>query len=244
MIEAGLWGLLAASSLLLGAWIAEAAPPGKRLLGLIMGFGSGVLLSAVSFELVEEAANTAATLRSTFLGLFAGAIVFTVGDIVISKLGYAERKDIDGAAQGAGGLTIVFGALLDGIPESAVLGLTLLQTNEIGAALLIAVFVSNVPEAIAATAGLRAGGWSFLRVGVLWGTIAVASAISAAAGYALLDGASTDTLAFTFSFAGGAMLTMLATSMMPEAFEHAGRAVGLLTVLGFAVAFWINWLES
>jgi ZIP family zinc transporter len=244
MIEAGLWGLLAASSLLLGAVIAEVAPPGRRLLGLIMGFGSGVLLSAVSFELVEEAANTANTLRSTFLGLFAGAIVFTVGDIVIGSLGYAERKDIDGAPQGAAGLTIVFGALLDGIPESAVLGLTLLQTNEVGAAMLVAVFVSNVPEAIAATVGLRSGGWSMTKVFALWGTIAVASTISAAAGYALLDGASTDVLAFTFAFAGGATLTMLATSMMPEAFEHAGRPVGLLTVLGFAVAFWINWLEG
>jgi ZIP family zinc transporter len=209
-----------------------------------MAFGSGVLLSAVSFELVEEAANTATTLRSTFLGLFAGAVVFTAGDIVISTLGYSARKDIDGSPQSAGGLTIVFGTLLDGIPESAVLGLTLLQTNEVGAAMLVAVFVSNVPEAIAATVGLRSGGWSRPMVAGLWGTIAVASAISAAAGYALLDGASADTLAFTFAFAGGAMLTMLATSMMPEAFEHAGRAVGLVTVLGFAVAFWINWLEG
>ena len=124
MIEAGLWGLFAASSLLLGATIAEARPPGRRVLGLVMGFGSGVLLSAVSFELVEEAAKTSGQLGSTFLGLFVGAIVFTVGDVVISRFGYAERKDIGGAPQQAGGLTIVFGTLLDGIPESAVLGLT------------------------------------------------------------------------------------------------------------------------
>jgi zinc transporter, ZIP family len=243
MIEAGLWGLLAASSLLLGAVIAEARPPSARVLGLVMGFGSGVLLSAVSFELVEEAARTSGQLGSTFLGLFTGAIVFTVGDVLISRLGYAERKDIGGSPPDAGGLTIVFGAMLDGIPESAVLGLTLLQTGDIGLAMLVAVFVSNVPEAIAATVGLRAGGWSLTRVIGLWTTIVVASAIAAASGYALLDGAGPDTLAFMFAFAGGAMLTMLATSMMPEAFEHAGRAVGLLTVLGFAVAFGINWLE-
>jgi zinc transporter, ZIP family len=243
MIEAGLWGLLAAGSLLLGAFIAELRPPGRRALGLVMGFGSGVLISAVSFELVEEAAATAEGLRSTFLGLFAGAVVFTVGDVLIGRLGYAERKDIDGVPQEAGGLPIVLGTLLDGIPESAVIGLTLLQSGEVGVAMLVAVFVSNIPEAIAATVGLRAGGWSREKVGVLWATIAVASAIAAAVGYAALDGASPDALAFIFAFAGGAMLTMLATSMMPEAFEHAGRPVGLLTVLGFAVAFGINWLE-
>jgi ZIP family zinc transporter len=244
VIEAGLWGLLAASSLLLGAVVAVLAPPGRRLLGLVMAFGSGVLLSAISFELVEEAVDTAGGLGSTFFGLFVGAIVFTVGDMSISRLGYADRKDIGGAAPDAGGLTIVLGALLDGIPESAVLGLTLLQTGEVATAMLVAVFVSNVPEAIAATVGLRAGGWSHFRVFALWSVIALASAIAAAAGFALLDGASPDTLAFMFAFAGGAMLTMLATSMMPEAFEHAGRAVGLVTVLGFAVAFGIKWLEG
>jgi ZIP family zinc transporter len=244
MIEAGLWGLFAACSLILGATIAELRPPGTRVLGLVMAFGAGVLLSAISFELVEEAAETSGQLGSTFLGLFAGALVFTAGDVMIGRLGYSERKDIGGAPAEAGGLTIVLGTLLDGIPESAVLGLTLLETGDVGVAMLIAVFVSNVPEAIAATVGLRAGGWSLSKVYVLWSVIAVSSAIAAAAGYALLDGASPDTLAFMFAFAAGAMLTMLATSMMPEAFEHAGRAVGLTTVFGFAVAFGINWLEA
>jgi ZIP family zinc transporter len=188
--------------------------------------------------------NTAGALGSTFFGLFVGAIVFTVGDVLISRRGYAHRKDIGGAPTEAGGLTIVLGALLDGIPESAVLGLTLLQTGEIAVAMLVAVFVSNVPEAIAATVALRAGGWSTARVFTLWSAIAVASAIAAAAGFVLLDGAAPDTVAFMFAFAGGAMLTMLATSMMPEAFEHAGRAVGVVTVLGFAVAFGIKWLEG
>jgi zinc transporter, ZIP family len=241
--EAGLWGLFAASSLVLGAAVAELRPPGTRLLGLVMGFGSGVLLSAVSFELIEEAVETSGALRSTFLGFFVGAIVFTVGDFRIGRMGYANRKDIGGAAPDAGGLTIVLGAMLDGIPESAVIGLTVLQTGEVGAAMLVAVFVSNIPEGIAATVGLRAGGWSKSKVYALWVGIAVASAASAMAGYALLDGASPDALAFMLAFAGGAILTMLSTTMMPEAYEHAGRPVGLMTVLGFAVAFGINWLE-
>jgi zinc transporter, ZIP family len=157
VIEAGLWGLFAASSLVLGAAVAELRPPGMRLLGLVMGFGSGVLLSAVSFELIEEAVETSGALRSTFLGFFVGAIVFTVGDLLIGRMGYANRKDIGGSAPDAGGLTIVLGAMLDGIPESAVIGLTVLQTGEVGAAVLVAVFVSNIPEGIAATVGLRAG---------------------------------------------------------------------------------------
>jgi ZIP family zinc transporter len=209
-----------------------------------MGFGSGVLLSAVSFELVDEAVATSGRLRGAVLGLLVGAIVFTAGDVAISRFGYAERKDISGAPPDAGGLTIVLGALLDGIPESAVLGLTLLQTGSIGAAMLVAVFVSNLPEGIAATVGLRNSGWSTSRIVALWSAIALASGMAAAAGFALLDSASPDTVAFVLSFAAGAVLTMLATSMIPEAYEHAGRSVGLVTVLGFIVAFAINWLEG
>jgi zinc transporter, ZIP family len=244
VLEAGLWGLLAASTLLLGGLIAVFHVPRPRTLGLVMGFGSGVLLSAVSFELIDEAVETSGRLRGAVLGLLVGAIVFTVGDVVISRFGYAERKDISGAPPDAGGLTIVLGALLDGIPESAVLGLTLLQTGSIGAAMLVAVFVSNLPEGIAATVGLRNSGWSTSRIVTLWSAIALASGASAAAGFALLDSASPDTVAFVLSFAAGAVLTMLATSMIPEAYEHAGRSVGLVTVLGFIIAFAINWLEG
>jgi ZIP family zinc transporter len=244
VLEAGLWGLLAASTLLLGGLIAVFHVPRPRTLGLVMGFGSGVLLSAVSFELIDEAVETSGRLRGAVLGLLVGAIVFTVGDVVISRFGYAERKDISGAPPDAGGLTIVLGALLDGIPESAVLGLTLLQTGSIGAAMLVAVFVSNLPEGVAATVGLRNSGWSTSRIVTLWSAIALASGAAAAAGFALLDTASPDTVAFVLSFAAGAVLTMLATSMIPEAYEHAGRSVGLVTVLGFIVPFAINWLEG
>jgi ZIP family zinc transporter len=193
---------------------------------------------------VGKAVETSGGLRATFIGFFAGAVVFTVGDVLVGRLGYAERKDIGGAAPEASGLTIVLGALLDGIPESAVLGLTVLQTGSVSAAMFVAVLVSNLPEGIAATVGLVNGGWTRRRVFALWTGIAVAAAVSSALGYALFDGASPDVLALTLAFAGGAVLTMLATSMMPEAYEHAGRAVGLVTVLGFAFAYALNWLES
>ena len=103
---------------------------------------------------------------------------------------------------------------------------------------------TNDPEGIAATTGLRAGGWTVRNIYLLWGGIALASALSACFGFALLDGASPKTIAFMFAFAGGAILTMLATSMMPEAYEHAGKAVGFMTVFGFAVALAIDWLDK
>ena len=244
VLEAAVWGFVAAGSLLLGAIVATLRPPGTKELGLIMGFGSGVLLSAVAFELVEEAVDTSGGLASAAIGLFAGAITFTTGDVLIGRLGYRHRKDIGGAPTDAAGLTIVLGAMLDGIPESAVLGLTVLQTGDVGAAMLVAVLVSNLPEGIAATVGLRNGGWSTAKVSALWVAVALAAAASAGAGYALLDGAPSDVLAFILAFAGGAILTMVSTSMSPEAYEHAGRSVGIVTVMGFATAFAVNWVAG
>jgi ZIP family zinc transporter len=244
MGEAFAWGAFAGASLILGALIVKLHAPRADALGLIMGFGAGVLLSAVSFELVEEAVNVSGGLGASAAGFFAGAIVYFLGDRAIASLGYHERKDIDGAPQDTSPLSIVLGTVLDGVPESAVLGLTLLTTGQVGASMLVAVFVSNLPESIAASTSLRSSGWTERNVYLLWGGITAVCGVSAAAGYALLDGASPQVLAFVLAFAGGAILTMLSTTMMPEAYEHAGRLVGLATTLGFAVAFAINWLAE
>ena len=244
MVEAFLWGLLAASSLLLGAGVAVLHQPHRRALGLVMGFGAGVLLSAVSFELVEEAVETYSGAGATAAGLFAGTLVFVGGDWAISRMGYQHRKSISGSAASASGLAIMLGVILDGIPESAVIGMTLLEPEGVGVSMLLAVFVSNVPEAVAATSSLRTGGWSLPRLFGLWGGTAVVSALASAAGYGLLASAPAWLLAFVLAFAGGAILAMLSTTMMPEAFAHAGRSVGLVTTLGFAVAFGINWMTG
>lgn len=244
MFSAFLWGLLATSSLIIGALVVHFRPPKERTLGTVMAFGAGVLISAVSFELVQEAVDVSQGQGGTALGFFAGAIVFTLADAAISRWGYRNRKDVGGEAHDAPPFAIVLGTLLDGIPESAVLGLTLLQTGEIGVAMLVAVFVSNLPESIAASSSLRASGWTHRSVMTLWTGIALVCALSAALGYALLDGASPRTLAFIFAFAGGAILAMLATSMMPEAYEHARKWAGMATVFGFAAAFIINELAA
>lgn len=243
MLEAGLWGLFAASSLLIGAVIVMVKPPAPRLLGLVMGFGAGVLVSAVSFELVEEAVTTANGAGGAAAGFASGALVFFAGDTLIARV--AGGSDVDASrAGGSPALPIVLGTILDGIPESAVLGLTLLQTGEVGVSMLVAVFVSNLPEAVAASTDLLADGWSKARIVALWAAVAAVSAISAAAGYVLLDGASVSVMAFMLAFAGGAILAMLSTSMIPEAYELSGRVVGLAVTFGFAVAFGITWFAE
>jgi len=244
MVEAFLWGLFAASSLLIGALFAARRPPHRRTLGLVMAFGAGVLLSAVSYELIAEASAVGGGPLSVVLGVFAGAAAFTLGDMLIGRFQRRRQgKAMPDAEEGAG-LSILLGALLDGVPETAVLGLTLLQTNEIGIAMLVAVFISNLPEGIAATTTLIEGGWKRSLVLEIWGAVVLACGLAAAAGYLLLDGASTGVISFVFAFSGGAVLTMLATSMMPEAYEHAGRPVGVLTVVGFVVAYGVHLLEG
>jgi ZIP family zinc transporter len=244
LTEALFWGLFAASSLLIGALIAVWRPPHRRALGLIMAFGAGVLLSAVSYELIDEAATVSDGGVAVVVGVFAGAATFTLGDIAIGRFQRRHRGDPMPSSEEGSGLSILLGALLDGVPETAVLGLTVLQTGEVGMAMLVAVFLSNLPEGVAATTTLIGGGWSKRSVLVIWAAVVVACGLAAAAGYLLLDGASPGVIAFVYAFSGGAVLTMLATSMIPEAYEHAGRAVGVLTVLGFILAYGIHVFEG
>jgi zinc transporter, ZIP family len=243
MAEAFGWGAVASSSLIIGGLLALRVDIRGRALGLIMAFGAGVLISAVSFELVEEAADTSAGNGGVALGLFAGCLAFFVGDQLIDRLGGDERKSSLGRQQGGSPLGIVLGIVLDGIPESIVIGLTILTGGGVSAAMLVAVFLSNLPEAIAATSGLSISGWQGRRIVGLWVLIAVVSSLAAGLGYGAFGDASPRTIAFVLSFAGGAILTMLAETMMPEAFEHGHKLVGVFTTLGFALAFFVSSLE-
>jgi zinc transporter, ZIP family len=243
VLEALWWGAFGSSSLVIGAVFALRVPVNRLVLGLVMGFGAGVLLSAVAFELVEEAFDTSGVLTDVATGLFAGCAVYTLGDTVIDRLGGAERKSMEGAGADGSALAIVLGTVLDGIPESAVLGLTLLEGGAVSIAMLAAVFLSNLPEAVAATAGLKASGWRGSRVLLLWAGVVLVSGLAAVAGFGLFDSASTSVVAFVLAFAGGAILTMLADTMMPEAFAYGGKWVGVVTTLGFATAFAISAFE-
>ena len=237
------WGLLAASSLVIGALLAFFLPINLRAIGLVMGFGAGVLISAVAFDLVEEASDIASGQGPALAGLFAGCAVFFVGDGFIDRFGGSMRKDATGAQESGSALAIVLGTVLDGIPESIVIGLTLYESGSLGVAYLIAVFISNVPEALSSTAGLVAGGWTRMRILAMWTAIAVVSGLASFVGYALFQNASPDAVAFVLTFAAGAILTMLADTMIPEAYRHGGKLVGVVTTLGFAVAYVIHTVE-
>jgi ZIP family zinc transporter len=238
-----LWGLFAASSLIVGGMLALTLPIRERVLGLIMGFGAGVLISAVAYELVAEAFETSAGNGSLAFGLAAGALTFFAGDAVIDRMGGDDRKRMHGNQGTGSALAIVLGIVLDGIPESVVIGLGLIGGGGVSAAVIAAVFLSNLPEALAATTGLAAGGWATRKILGLWVTVALVSAVASLLGFAVFDSAGPDAVAFVLAFAGGAILTMLADTMMPEAFEHGGKLVGLVTTLGFGLAFALTKLE-
>ena len=243
MLESFGWGFAGGASLIVGGAVALRWRIGERALGLIMAFGGGVLISAVAFELVEEAFDTSSGSGGVALGLVTGSLTFFVGDELIDRMGGADRKHSGGKQAQGSALAIVLGIVLDGIPESIVLGLTIVVSGSVSASFLVAVFISNIPEAIAATTGLVQAGWAKRRVLELWVLVATVSGLASVFGFAVFDTASPNLIAFVLSFAAGAILTMLADTMMPEAYEHGGKLVGVLTTVGFGIAFAIQALE-
>jgi zinc transporter, ZIP family len=237
------WGLFAGSSLILGGVLALVLRIRERWLGLIMAFGAGVLISAVAYELVAEAFETSAWNGSLALGLSAGALTFFAGDLLVDRMGGEGRKKMRRTTGAGSALAIVLGIVLDGVPESFVVGMGLVDGGGVSVAFIVAVFLSNLPEAAAASSGLRDSGWKPSRIYLLWVVVSLVAGLASALGYGVFSDASGDTVAFVLAFAAGAILTMLADTMMPEAFEQGGKAVGLLTTLGFAVAFAIGTLD-
>jgi ZIP family zinc transporter len=242
VLEAGFWGFVGGAALLIGAGAGLLWPARPRVIGLIMGFGAGVLISALAFELTDEAFRRGGA-DAVAIGLALGALTFFAGDWWLDHRGGDGRKRSDGRQSEGAPMAIVLGALLDGIPESVAIGVSLLGGNGIGVAVVAAVFLSNVPESLSAATGLRKAGRSPRWIMGLWTAVMLVSAIAAAVGYATLGGASPNLLGGIQAFAAGAILTMLADTMMPEAFEEGGSLVGLVTVLGFALAFLLSTVE-
>ena len=220
MTAALLWGLLAAGSLLVGQLLASRLGRSRRTVGLMMAFGAGTLVSAVGYELIPE--------ENLELGWEIGA-AFLLGALAY----YAGARLVDRG--GSSGVALFLGALLDGIPESFILGLGLALGGEISLAFLAAVLLSNIPEGLAGTADMRAGGVPERRITTMWTGLTLVCGLASLAGYLVADSGS-HTGEIASAFAGGAVLTMLADSMVPESYERAGRVAGLLTVLGFLVA--------
>jgi zinc transporter, ZIP family len=233
MLEAGFWGLVGGSTLVLGAALALWLPIPRRVVALIMGFGAGALVSALAFDLTAEAFDEGGAV-ATAVGLAAGGLTFFIGDSLIES-----RMSGEGPPE-ANGLAIALGALLDGLPESFVLGASLVSGPGVSVSFLVAVLLSNLPEGLAGARDLRQEGHSERWILGLWIGVAIASGISAAIGFLLLGSLTSEPLGIAKAFAAGAILTMLADTMFPEAYADGGKGVGLATLLGFALAFFLS----
>jgi zinc transporter, ZIP family len=243
MINAFLWGLLATSSLILGGIIATRLLISKKVLGIIMAFGAGTLISAVSYELIYEAIKLGKGTGFPVIGIFTGALTFFFSEKLIDNMSKAKPVETEGSQSGLL-VPMVLAIILDGIPESIVIGLGIFEGGTVSLAMLVAVFISNLPEAIAGTTGMKAAGWNRGKIALLWVIIAVVCALATVAGYNLFSKASNNWLSFIQAFAGGAILIMLANSMIPESYERGGKIAGLFTILGFAVAVTVVVLEN
>ena len=244
---AGFWGLLAGSALLLGAAVGYLARVPKRVTAGVTAFGSGVLISALSFDLMDEAFQRGGFL-STSLGFLGGAAIYTAANVYLNRRGAKHRKRSGGqpseAKEEGSGLMLAVGALLDGIPESIVIGVSLIEGGPVSWVTVVAVFLSNIPEGLSSSAGMKKAGRSARYVFGIWTGIALISGLAALVGYAVFRHFSAGTIAATTALAAGGILAMLVDTMIPEAFEETHEYAGLITVAGFLIAFALSKLAE
>ncbi|PFG34550.1 ZIP family metal transporter [Sanguibacter antarcticus] len=244
VLEAGAWGLVGGAALVLGAAVAWFVRVPATVTATVMAFGAGVLVSALAFDLMDEAADTGG-IGPAALGFLAGSVTYVLANVELNRRGARHRKRSRGKQpseeeQSGSGGAIAIGALLDGIPESVVLGASLLGGGGVSVGVAVAVFLSNVPEGLSSAAGMKEAGRSARYVFGVWCSIAAISGLAAAAGYAFLGDASPEVVAIITAVAAGAILTMVADTMIPEAFERAHVLTGLITSAGFLLAFTVS----
>ncbi|MGF7034387.1 ZIP family zinc transporter [Paenibacillus mucilaginosus] len=250
MWQAAMWGAVSGSAVLLGALAAILFTIPKKIIGYIMAFGTGVLIGAAAYELLGESVRDGGLMPTTG-GFLIGAAVFTAFDVYISRKGGAKRKRSDHSKQrceeedtgtGSSGLAIFAGTVMDAIPESIMIGASLLEGGSVSWLLVIAIFLSNIPEGLSSTAGLRKGGYSKGKILILWASVMVISALSSLGGFAFMENASEAVMAFIAAFAGGGIIAMIASTMMPEAYEEGGPVIGFIASLGLLVSLVLDHL--
>jgi ZIP family zinc transporter len=244
-LQAGLWGLLGSSALVIGVTIAYLVKLPTRVTAGIMAFGCGVLISAVAYDLILDGFDRGG-LWPVVVGALVGSLLYTVANWLVERHGGKHRKRSGAqhppAGGESGGAAIAIGSLLDGIPESIVLGVGLLEQSGVSLAMLAAIFLSNLPEGLSSAVGMRRAGHGPGFVFGLWSSIAVLSGLAAMAGAALLGDASPQALALVNAVAAGALLTMITDTMIPEAVHGERIGTGTLVVLGLLTAFAISQL--
>ncbi|WP_117168249.1 ZIP family metal transporter [Paraliobacillus sediminis] len=248
MGSAVFWGTFAASATLLGACMSLYFSIPRRLIGFIMALGTGALIGATSYELLEDALKISGFIEIA-IGFLGGALIFTILDILVSHRGGQRRKETKpyqkseavGTDQSSSGLGMFIGTIMDTLPESAMIGMSIANGDKVSAALVVSIFISNIPEGLSSTVSLQKSGYSKKRIFILWLFVVGFSAISSGAGVLLL--AAPDSIkAITSAFTGGAIIAMVASTMMPEAYKEGGPIVGFITTLGMFLALFLHHL--
>jgi ZIP family zinc transporter len=239
VLTALLFGAAASSALVLGAAIGSAWSPPRQVTGVLLAFASGALISALAFELFEEAFALGGGVRSG-LGLLAGAAAFVLVDTALDRRvtgheGPEQRETVSSGARPGVGFALLAAVTLDGVPENLALGVSLVEHTSWP--LLLAIFFSNLPESLVGAVAMREGGQRRRTVMTTWIACAVLLAIAVVAGRGLAGGLSDEVLAVALGFAGGAVLASLADTLMPEAFEHGRPLNAFATAAGFFVSF-------
>jgi ZIP family zinc transporter len=233
-----LYASLTGFSLILGVIIGTTLKINQKVIAAIMAFGSGVLICALTFGLMEEAFKHGG-FDAIIIGFLLGGLVFISGDFLIHRIGGRnhKRKPHFKSTKETNGKAIVLGSLLDGVPESIALGVALLSKNGIGLLMLVAIFLSNLPESLSSIDDLQKEGFSKQRIYLAWSIVSLCVTSSVVLSFLFLEKLDLNALGIIESFASGAILAMLADSMMPEAYEDGGFLIGFLTMLGFLTAF-------
>ena len=246
-LQAAFWGLFAGSALILGAAIGSFAKLRTATIASVMAFGSGVLISALSFELMDEAYRKGG-FTSAAIGFLGGAVIYSAFSRFLNHRGAKHRKRSDGKQiseddQSGSGSAIALGALLDGVPESIAIGLSLLSGKGVGIVTVLAIFISNIPEGLSSSAGMKKSGRSTKYVFTVWTVIAVASGLASIIGYTVFGAFPASVIAATTAVAAGAILAMLTDTMIPEAHAEDADWAGIASVVGFLLAFLLSKLD-
>lgn len=229
-------GMISGSGALLGALVGHFARPSRSVIGIVMGFGAGVLVSALAFDLMEESYRHGGTYTAV-IGFAIGALVFVIGDLVIDQLGGEHRKCSHAMPEEINGNALWLGAALDGVPESIAIGVSLLNGVSPALVMALAIFISNFPEGMSGATGMTRSGMSRAHILSMWGSVVLLTTVGSVFGFLVLHHASGEAMAATLAIAAGAIMAMLADTMMPEAFGLTGNLVALAVAVGFICAF-------
>lgn len=242
MWHAVLWGSIAGSASLIGSMVVMIFSVKRRFIGLIMALGTGALIGVTVSQLLVEAVEMGGLIKTAF-GFLGGALLFTMMDYVVSAKGGHKRKHSKGRSAVSGvGLAIFLGTIMDAIPESAMIGVSFTNSQMVSWSLVIAIFISNFPEGLSSTVGLQKDGYSKSKIIVMWVAVLIFSAVSSFVGYTVLGDASEGIKSLITAFAGGGIIAMVASTMMPEAFEEGGPAVGFMTAFGIFIILLLDHL--